>query len=168
MEFFFNVTTSPMELPRPNGQGTRIIGPGEGFYGPAYYNQYVLSGQLAKANWGSFEHNVFVSATDLIDTTASQSATIPYRYKNNIADTISSIGQRKFSIRCAYDARPEDPALITYYFYTDLSRPTEPSFVISRVGVVTNDWRFPTWAKLPDDFYSLDPLKQRDALLRTQ
>jgi len=162
MQFYYNATDSPLELPTPKSQGTRIIGVGEGFFGPNFYDQFVLKGLLARTTWGGAIHRTFVSTTDI--TTADSSPSAPSRYKVNTG-TNTSVGKVKFTLHYSTDATSQDPVHITYYFYTDRNNATGPTHIISLVGVLENDWRFPTWADLPDDFYDLSPLDQKLALL---
>lgn len=167
MQFYYNATDSPLELPTPKNQGTRIIGVGEGFFGPNFYDQFVLKGLLARTTWGGAIHRTFVSEDDFSSADTSPSA--PSRYKTNSLTPSpgdnSSIGKLKFTIHYSVEAKAQDPVHITYYFYTDKNNATSPTHIISLVGVLENDWRFPTWADLPDDFYDSSPLAQKVALL---
>jgi hypothetical protein len=167
MQFYYNATDSPLELPTPKNQGTRIIGVGEGFFGPGFYNQFVLKGLLARTTWGGAIHRAFVSESDF--TLADINPSAPSRYKTDsltpTPGTNSSIGKLKFTIHYSIEASAQDPVHITYYFYTDKNNPSSSTHIISLVGVLENDWRFPTWADLPNDFYDLSPLAQKVALL---
>ena len=102
-------------------------------------------------------------------TPADTSPTAPSRYKtNNLTpkpNDNSSIGKLKFILHYSIDAAAKDPVHITYYFYTDKNKAVSPTHIISLVGVLENDWRFITWANLPENFYDLSPLAQKIALL---
>lgn len=166
MQFYYNATDSPLDLPTPKNQGTRIVGVGEGFFGPNFYEQFVLKGLLARTTWASAIQRVFVSVDDFVQSDGN--TTIPSRYKTNDVSTPganSSNGKLKYTLHYSMDAGIQDPVHITYYFYTDRNNATQPTHIISRVGVLENDWRFPQWADLPSDFYDLAPLAQKEALL---
>jgi hypothetical protein len=165
MRYYFNATTSSLELPTPGRTGTRTIGVGEGFYGSAYYEKFVQQGLLARIEFGMALHKIYVDADDVAPSEATTEIP-PYRYKKN--GSITCEGQLKFTMAYSIDAAPEDPMLVTYYFYTDFNNASKPTHILSRVGVISNDWQFPDWAQLPDDFHDLDPLGQRDALLARQ
>lgn len=168
MQFYYNATDSPLELPTPKNQGTRIIGVGEGFFGPNFYAQFVLKGLLASTTWASAMQRVFISLTDLQANSANTSTNLPSRYKTDSDSTPganSSFGKLKFTLHYSMDATVKDPVHITYYFYTDKNNATQPTHIISQVGILENDWQFPEWADLPGDFYNLAPLDQRNALL---
>jgi hypothetical protein len=167
MQNYYNATDSPLELPTPKNQGTRIIGVGESFFGPNFYDQFVLKGLLARTTWGGTIQRVFVSTQDF--TAADVSPSAPSRYKTNALNpppgSNSSIGKIKFTLHYSTEATSQDPVHITYYFYCDKNNATTHTHAISLVGVLENDWRFPTWADLPDDFYNLSPIAQKEALL---
>lgn len=166
MNQYYNATDGPLELPTPNQQGTRIIGVGESFFGQNFYDRYVLSGHLARTNWGGSLHKEFIGIADF--TSADESVSTPSRYKTDDATTPganSSAGKVKFTLHYSSSAIAQDPVHITYYFYTDHNNATTATHIISITGVLENDWRFPSWADLPEDFYDLSPIAQKEALL---
>lgn len=168
MNEYFNAIESTIELPIPGGLGVRKLSPGQSFYGPAYYDRFMQQGLLAKAQASRGSTRGYVSSTDVGAANATVSdSTAPYRYKKNNTTGLSSQNQLKFVMYMGLDTEVGDNVLVLYYFYCYHAAPNMPSHVIPRYEPLVTGWSFPTWAALPSNFYSLDPIEQMSALMQT-
>jgi hypothetical protein len=169
MNIYFNALETPVTLPMPGNQGTRLIASGESFYGPAFYDKFVTQGLLAKVSGEFAMHKGFVGTSDIEANSNVPDSQAPHRYKTNSSpSTIKSEGETKYVVHYNADTQVGDPVLVTYYFYTNRVTANKPTHSVSRYEVLTANWVPPSWAPLPVNFYSLNPVEQRNALLAVQ
>ena len=181
---FTNVTEGTLTLPRHDGTGSRQVRPGEGFYGPSYYDRYVLQGLLARQHAEIVTVAGIVQEADMIPMSAPWAGSFdaktqsyqlpPHRFQRKASSSdpyfgssdIKCGGLTKYTLSFPLSARADDPVSVTYYFYTSSTAPTIPTFKIQKTEVLSENWTYPTWAPLPSNFYDLAPQDQYRALLK--
>lgn len=184
---YVNVTEGTLMLPRHDGTGSRLVRPGEGFYGPAFYERYVLQGLLARQNAEIITVYGIVQETDLvpndgsyvpyIESIWSTATLLPFRFQRGvewssgsqsyvITDT-SCKGLAKYQLSFALAARPTDPVSVTYYFYTATVNPMIVTHKIQQTEALGTVWSYPNLEDLPTNWYRLPPQDQVSKLMQT-
>ena len=180
---YVNVTEATLTIPRHDQTGSRVVRPGEGFYGPAFYDRFVLQGILARQHAELVTVYGIVTEADLIPNDTAHAGYFngiywdcpPWRFQRKAVEdaqnynhslTVSALGQVKYSISFALTAQADDPMSITYYFYTSAVNPLVPTFKIQRTEILGSNWSYPDLEDLPSNFYSLPPQDQHLILLR--
>ena len=178
---FVNITSETINLPRHDQTGMRRVRPGEGFNGPAYYERFVAKGLLARTSAETATVQIVINELDLIPRSGIYAGTTngsyyelpPWRFQRKAtsvspyygSETESCLGKPKARISFDLNAKPDDTMMVTYFFYTSSINPSVPTFEISRPEVLSTNWQYPTWAPLPNDFYTLSPQQQYEALI---
>jgi hypothetical protein len=169
MNQYVNVTGGVLTLPVPGQNASKVVGPGESFVGPAFYDRWVSQGLLAKFRTSICSSRHYVSPDDVAPSEANAVDSIgAYRYKRNSDTASTSSGQTKALLFFDREIQTGENMMIMYFFYTFRNTPNAPSHTAQVYEQFTGCWTFPNWAALPSNFYELNPKAQIEALLARQ
>ena len=181
---YVNVTEGTVKLPRHDGTGVREVRPGEGFYGPAFYDRYVLQCILARqfaeivTMYGIVQEADMIPRTDLYAGTyqaSFQSYVLPpWRFQRAAtttapyygSQTTSCLGLPKYQLSFPLAAKSTDPVSITYFFYASSTNPTIATHKIQQTEVMGSNWTYPSFEPLTSTFYTLPPQDQVAKLMQ--